>query len=111
MITSLDLVSFRKQLSGKSHNSPKFVPGVFKAIEAGLDGESNCVNWNSFTLEEAMIAMDEAYNYCDSDYMDEAYLKNPNKDNVIHQYLHNRNAVRRLKISNPVKQTEAIQFF
>ncbi|MEK4297423.1 hypothetical protein [Paenibacillus sp. FSL R5-0914] len=111
MIESFDLVSFRRKLSGTATNSPKFKPGVFKAIEAGFEGESNCVDWNSFTLEDAMIAMYEAFGYCDQEYMDSELLINPNKDNVIHQYLHNRNAIRSLKISDPVKQTEDIQFF
>ncbi|WP_375102324.1 hypothetical protein ACDZ28_00520 (plasmid) [Paenibacillus sp. RS8] len=111
MIESFDLVSFRKKLSGTATSSPKFKSGVFKAIEAGLEGESGRVDWNSFTLEEAMIAMHEAFGYCDQDYMDSESLSNPNKDNVIHQYLHNINVVRSLKISEPVKQTEDIQFF
>lgn len=111
MIESFDLVSFRKKLLGTAISSPKFKPGVFKAIEAGLEGESDCVDWNSFTLEEAIIAMHEAFGYCDQEYMDSESLINPNKDNVIHQYLHNRNAVRSLKISEPVKQTEDIHFF
>ncbi|MEK5400113.1 hypothetical protein [Paenibacillus sp. FSL K6-2859] len=108
---SIDLYSFRKHLSGTSINSPRFKPGVFIAIEAGFDGESNSVDWNSFTVEDAMTAMHEAYGYCDQDYIDSESLFNPNKDNVIHQYLHNRQAVRSLKKTEPIKQTEDINFF
>lgn len=108
---TVNLVSFRKKLSGTAIHSPSISPGVFKAIEAGFDGESNCVDWNSFSLNNAMAALHEAFGYCDEEYIDSESLINPNKDNLIHQYLHNRNAIRSLKKSTPLKQNEDIQFF
>jgi hypothetical protein len=108
---SIDLQKFKNSLPA-AQKPNHFPPGLFVAIEAAqTEWHSNDVDWSSFTLADAEMALDHAMGYVDYEDLNEG-SGHPNKGNAIHEYLHNTEAMSKLKRSKPVKQaTQDVQFF
>jgi hypothetical protein len=90
-----------------------YSPGLFCAIEAAqYQTKSNEVDWNGFTLSEAVEALDMAMNYeSQEDVEDAQYDGPPNHGNAIHEFLHNTEVIYNIKHAIPEKQNEEVEFF
>jgi hypothetical protein len=89
--------------------------GLFRAIEAShYQTKSSSVDWDGFTLQDAELALEMAMNYVDQEYADDDDSHSdgpPNEGNAIHEYLHNGEVIHGLKLTQPEKQTDDIEFF
>ncbi|MEB9892795.1 hypothetical protein P4K96_04195 [Bacillus cereus] len=106
MSMSIDLKKLKNSLPA-AKEPDHFPPGLFVAIEvAHNELHSNDVDWSSFTLADAEMALDHAMGYVDLG------SGHPNQGNAIHEYLHNIEAISKLKRSRPVNHAARdVQFF
>jgi hypothetical protein len=111
MSMSINLEKFKSNLP--QPKDPSHYPsGLFIAIEAAHNEcRSEDVDWNSFTLADAEMALDHAMCYEDYENLDEK-SGHPNQGNAVHEYLHNIEAMDKLKRSRPVNQVVGdVKFF
>ncbi|KGP81128.1 MULTISPECIES: hypothetical protein [Paenibacillus] len=110
-MTFVNLSKFKENLTTQQPQS-SYSNGLFKVIDAAMyNVESNEVDWNSFSLQEAQQALNEALAYVADEIADE-YSVRPNEGNAIHAYLHNNESMYRLRRMKPIYQeTEDNEFF
>lgn len=111
MSININLEKLKNSLPAKSEPS-HFRPGLFLAIEAAHnEADSSLVDWSSFTLADAEMALDHAMGYMDYEDLDDG-SGHPNQGNAVHEYLHNIEAISKIKQSKPVHQTARdVHFF
>jgi hypothetical protein len=113
MSRSINLEKLKSNLP-QEKDPDRFPSGLFKAIEASHnETKSDEVDWGSFTLAEAEMALDHAMGYEHyEDFDNEGRGGHPNRENAVHQYLHNTMAISSLKRSKPVTQAaNDVEFF
>lgn len=111
MSMNINLEKFKSNLP-EAKDPSLFPDGLFIAIEAAhIEMYSHDVNWNAFTLADAEMALDHAMGYVDYEDLTPG-SGHPNQGNAVHEYLHNTEAMNRIKRSRPVKQAaNDVQFF
>ncbi|MDN4067661.1 hypothetical protein QYF50_07110 [Paenibacillus vini] len=89
-----------------------YPPGVFRAIDAAHnEASSDRVDWSSFSLEEALLALEHALDYVDYEDLDENG-PHVNKGNAVHEYLLTMEAMCLAKRSRPTSHVnQDVQFF
>ncbi|MDK8193046.1 hypothetical protein QP794_23430 [Paenibacillus sp. UMB7766-LJ446] len=84
-----------------------FSAGVFRVVDAAFSCSiSDEVDWESFTLQDAMAALDYAKDYVGTEVIDEGYGHRANCSNAIHAYLHNVEIMYAFKKLSPIRKTD-----
>lgn len=111
MSININLEKLKEHLPA-SVDPSHYPPGLFVIIDiAHNEAYSNAVDWGSFTLQEAEMALDHAMSYVSYEELDEQ-SGHPNKGNAIHEFLHTTESMSRIKRTQSVIQAdEDIQFF
>lgn len=91
-----------------------YTQGLFRVIDyAHNNASSETVDWSSFTLKDAKLALEMATEYLYMEAIDdiEEYDSPPNEGNAIHEYLHSTMIIRELRNASPEKNADVSMFF
>lgn len=102
----INLEKLKEILKSTKAERSRYPSGLFWAINAIYNcTDSDEVDWNSFTLTEAEMALDHAMGYESYEILDEFGEDGyPNKGNAIHEYLLNNEGMYELKQKKPQNQ-------
>ncbi|QHW35570.1 hypothetical protein GZH47_32310 (plasmid) [Paenibacillus rhizovicinus] len=109
----INLSRLKESLPTPTPYLQEYTSGLFRAIEFAHNTHySDEVDWNSFTLEEAMLAMEMACAYEGVEGLDGYSAGDrPNEGNAIHELLLSQYTIRALKAASPEKRGEDVEFF
>lgn len=90
-----------------------YSPGLFRVIDYAHHSCSSAqINWSSFTLEEAKLALEMAMEYVEDEAaVEENFDSPPNVGNAVHEYLHSTEIIYQIRNSKPERNYKNSMFF